>query len=133
MVHLTCLSKKNLNHLLGLTLYRPRSSLYIIFGIYFSNVYLQALLALLQWAWSTFKLSVAEMVDAPSNKATLMDLQRLVFICKASLRLMVSYIEDIYPSPSASADKEAASASVKTVPETQRLAECVYEVRKLDF
>ena len=88
---------------------------------------------MLQWAWSTFKLSVAEMVDAPSNKATLMDLQRLVFICKASLRLMVSYIEDIYPSPSSSADKEATSASVKSVPETQRLAECVYEVGKLIF
>ena len=72
------------------------------------------------------------MVDAPSNKATLMDLQRLVFICKASLRLMVSYIEDIYPSPSSSADKEATQGtSVKTVPETQRLAECVYEVRQL--
>ena len=76
----------------------------------------------------TFKVSVAEVVDAPSNRAALMDLQRLVFICKACLRLMISYIEDIYPSPSSSADKEL-SSSLKTVPETQRLAECVYEVR----
>ena len=112
--------------------YEPPEPVYILspkFARPLTTDSFQALLALLQWAWSTFKLSVAEVVDAPSNRATLMDLQRLVFICKACLRLMISYIEDIYPSPSSSADKDTSSANVKTVSETQRLAECVYEVR----
>ena len=111
--------------------YEPPEPVYILsqkFGRPLTTDSFQALLALLQWAWSTFKVSVAEVVDAPGNRAALMDLQRLVFICKACLRLIVSYIEDIYPSPSSNADKEL-SSSLKTVPETQRLAECVHEVR----
>ena len=111
--------------------YEPPEPVHILsskFGRPLTTDSFQALLALLQWAWSTFKLSVAEVVDAPSNRAALMDLQRLVFICKANLRLIVSYIEDIYPSPSSNTDKDL-SPSLKSVPETQRLAECVYEVR----
>ena len=74
----------------------------------------QALLTLLQWAWSTFKASVAEVVDAPANQAALMDLQRLVFICKASLRLLVSY-RRYYLSPTGNADKEIPNVSMKPV------------------
>ena len=92
------------------------------------NDYLQALLTLLQWAWATFRLSVAEVLEAPANRAALLDLQKLVFICRASLRLLVSYIEDIYPSPTGGADNAAGGAG-KPVPESQRLAECVLEVR----
>ena len=109
--------------------YEPPEPVYILsqkFGRPLTTDSFQALLALLQWAWTTFKHSVAEVVDAPSDRGALMDLHRLVFICKACLRLIVSYIEDIYPSPSSSTDKES---STKTVPETQRLAECVYEVK----
>ena len=64
----------------------------------------QALLTLIQWAWSTFKASVAEVVDAPAN-------------------------QDIYPSPTGNADKEIPNVSMKPVAKTQRLAECVCEVR----
>jgi len=112
--------------------YEPPEPVYILsnkFGRPLTTESFQALLALLQWAWSTFKVSVAEVVDAPANQAALMDLQRLVFICKASLRLLVSYIEDIYPSPTGTSDKESNSPTVKPVAETQRLAECVCEVR----
>ena len=88
------------------------------------------MLTLLQWAWATFRLSVAEVLEAPANRAALLDLQKLVFICRASLRLLVSYIEDIYPSPTGAggADNTAGGAG-KPVPESQRLAECVLEVR----
>ena len=88
----------------------------------------QALLTLLQWTISTFKASVAEVDDAPANQAALMDLQRLVFICKASLRLLVSY-RRYYPSPTGNADKEIPNVSMKPVAKTQRLAECVCEVK----
>ena len=112
--------------------YEPPDPVHILssrFGRPLTTESFQALLALLQWAWSTFKISVAEVVDAPANQAALMDLQRLVFVCRASLRLLVSYIEDIYPSPTGHREKEGCGPTVKPVAETQRLAECVYEVR----
>ena len=111
--------------------YEPPDPVHILsskFGRPLTTESFQALLALLQWAWSTFKISVAEVVDAPANQAALMDLQRLVFVCRASLRLLVSYIEDIYPSPPSNREKEGGH-TVKPVAETQRLAECVFEVR----
>jgi E3 ubiquitin-protein ligase MYCBP2 len=100
----------------------------------------QALLSLLNWAWSTFKASVAELVDTPPSRAALMDLQRLVFICRASQRLLVSYVDTIYPSPASQSEKEAAgvgggsgsgggTGAGRSLAETQRLAECVFEVR----
>ena len=75
--------------------YEPPEPVHILsskFGRPLTTDSFQALLALLQWAWSTFKLSVAEVVDAPSNRAALMDLQRLVFICKAADVASVSRI-----------------------------------------
>ena len=111
--------------------YEPPDPVHILstkFGRPLTTESFQALLELLQWAWSTFKISVAEVVDAPANQAALMDLNRLVFVSRASLRLLVSYIEDIYPSPASNREKES-GPSVKPVAETQRLAECVFEVR----
>ena len=43
----------------------------------------QALLSLLSWAWSTLKASVGDLVDTLPSEASLMDLQRLVFICRS--------------------------------------------------
>ena len=84
------------------------------FGRHLTKESFQALLTLLQWTISTFKASVAEVDDAPANQAALMDLQRLVFICKASLRLLVSY-RRYYPSPTGNADKEIPNVSMKPV------------------
>ena len=84
----------------------------------------QALLNLLQWAWSTFKASVAEVVDAPANQAALINLQRLVFICKASLRLLVSY-RRYYPSPTGNADKEIPNVSMKPVAKSKISRVCL--------
>lgn len=84
------------------------------FGRHLTKESFQAFLTLLQWTISTFKASVAEVDDAPANQAALMDLQRLVFICKASLRLLVSY-RRYYPSPTGNADKEIPNVSMKPV------------------
>ena len=55
-----------------------------------------------------------------------------IILCRACLRLLVSYIEHIYPSPTpANAVEGEVGPAVKHVVETQRLAECVYEVRTL--
>ena len=86
------------------------------FGRHLTKESFQALLTLLQWTISTFKASVAEVDDAPANQAALMDLQRLVFICKASLRLLVSYRRySPSPSPTINADKEISNVSMKPV------------------
>ena len=55
-------------------------------------------------------------------RPAVLDLQRLVFICRACLRLVITYTEEVYPG--------RISAS-KPVPETQKLAECVFDVRTL--
>ena len=55
-----------------------------------------------------------------------------IILCRACLRLLVSYIEHIYPSPTpTNAVEGEVGPAVKHVVETQRLAECVYEVRTL--
>ena len=110
--------------------YSPPEPIYILssrFGKPVTVESFQALLSLLQWAWSTFKATAGELVETAPSQAALMDLHRLVFICRAGLRLLVSYIEHIYPPPAPPADREGGTA--KHMAETQRLAECVYEVR----
>ena len=62
-------------------------------------------------------------------KAALMDLNRLVFICRACLRLLVSFIHYIYPPLTPAPGKDGGQTPPgKPVTETQKLAECVFEV-----
>jgi len=51
-----------------------------------------ALLALLQWAWATFKAGLL------ATQANLADLENLVFVCRACLRLLRTYTNEIYPN-----------------------------------
>ncbi|XP_041356631.1 E3 ubiquitin-protein ligase MYCBP2-like isoform X3 [Gigantopelta aegis] len=60
---------------------------------------LEALLQLLEWGWMTFHTSMRE-IDGLKGihfTAAITDLHRLVYICKACLRLMKIYINEIYP------------------------------------
>lgn len=64
----------------------------------------RSLLALLQWSWNTFKASLTD-ITAPTsanssiNHLTVMlDLERLVYISQSSLRLLRTYINEIYPA-----------------------------------
>lgn len=74
----------------------------------------QSLLSLLQWSWNTFKLGIVD------GQACL-ELERLVYISCASLRLLKSYTNEIYPSQ-----------VIKKIPlENVHLAESVGDVRAL--
>ena len=61
-----------------------------------------SLLKLLNWSWNTFCAAIS--VDEIKNlkgvnlTAALLDLERLVYISTASLRLLCSYITEVYPS-----------------------------------
>uniref|UniRef100_T1JCF5 RCR-type E3 ubiquitin transferase n=1 Tax=Strigamia maritima TaxID=126957 RepID=T1JCF5_STRMM len=85
----------------------------------------QSLLQLLQWSWQTFKVSVHEMQhlrDTDSSyTAAVIDLERLVYISTATLRLMRTFISEVYPN---SVPRKAPAESVK-------IAQCVAEVRVL--
>ncbi|XP_058809373.1 E3 ubiquitin-protein ligase MYCBP2-like [Phymastichus coffea] len=83
----------------------------------------RSLISQLQWSWNTLKASLADMslhaAASPSHIITEMD--RLVYISKASLRLLRIYTNEIYPN----------QATKKTPSESVRLAECIGEVRAL--
>ena len=55
-------------------------------------------------------------------------MERLIFICRASMRLVVTYVHEVYPVRVAAAGVPAAS---KPVPENQLIAEAVYDARTL--
>lgn len=57
----------------------------------------QSLLSLLQWSWNTFKWGVIE-GQSSKNMYTTLELEKLVYISKASLRLIRTYINEIYPN-----------------------------------
>ena len=62
--------------------------------------------------------------DEASSRPVICDLQRLIYVCRACLRLIVIYTIEVYPahiSPNGS----------KPIPETQKLAECIYDSRTL--
>lgn len=80
----------------------------------------QSVISLLQWSWNTFKLGVVD-GQAINHMYTSLELERLVYISCASLRLLRSYINEIYPSQ-----------VIKKVPlENVHLAESVGDVRAL--
>ena len=56
-----------------------------------------------------------------SPSQTMLEMDRLVYISKASMRLLKTYINEIYPNQSGK----------KTPSESVRLAECIGEVRAL--
>lgn len=82
-----------------------------------------SLISLLQWSWNTLKASLADTSfnTATSPSHTIVEMDRLIYISKASLRLLRTYTNEIYPN----------QASKKTPSESVRLAECIGEVRAL--
>lgn len=80
----------------------------------------QSLLSLLQWSWNTFKLGIVD-GQAIHHMYTNLELERLVYISCASLRLLRSYANEIYPNH-----------VTKKVPlENVHLAESIGDVRAL--
>ncbi|KAL3283878.1 hypothetical protein HHI36_018047 [Cryptolaemus montrouzieri] len=80
----------------------------------------QSLLSLLQWSWNTFKWGVVEGQNI-KNVYTYLELERLVYISKASLRLIRTYTNEIYPS----------QINKKILLESVHLAESIGDVRSL--
>ncbi|XP_018577188.1 E3 ubiquitin-protein ligase MYCBP2-like, partial [Anoplophora glabripennis] len=80
----------------------------------------KSLLSLLQWSWNTFKWGMVEGQSA-KNVYDNLELERLVYISKASLRLICTYINEIYPR-----------CINKRIPiENIALTECVGDTRTL--
>lgn len=79
-----------------------------------------SLLSLLQWSWNTFKWGICER-QSMKNVYTNLELERLVYITKASLRIICTYTNEIYPK----------NVNKKCFLENVQLAECVGDVRTL--
>ena len=98
----------------------------------------QALISLVQWSWSAFKAGVSEIsaaaaaansldVDEDAEfgaEAVRLDLERLAFICRACMRLAVTYTLEVYPA-------RIQTGQPPPVPETQKLAEAVGDMKAL--
>ncbi|CAH0546546.1 unnamed protein product [Brassicogethes aeneus] len=80
----------------------------------------QSLLSLLQWSWNTFKWGVVE-GQSSKNMYTTLELEKLVYISKASLRLIRTYINEIYPN----------QVNKRLPLENVHLAESIGDVRQL--
>lgn len=80
----------------------------------------QSLLSLLQWSWNTFKWGICER-QSLKNVYTNLELERLVYITKASLRIICTYTNEIYPK----------NVNKKCSLENVQLAECIGDVRTL--
>ncbi|KAH0954749.1 hypothetical protein HN011_008203, partial [Eciton burchellii] len=82
----------------------------------------QSLISLLQWSWNTLKATLADAAThIASSTHAMLEMERLVYISKASLRLLRTYTNEIYPN----------HVVKKIPPESVRLAECIGEVRAL--
>ncbi|GLH12984.1 Probable E3 ubiquitin-protein ligase HERC2 [Gryllus bimaculatus] len=85
-----------------------------------------ALLALLQWSWNTFKAGLLDLSQLSSwsagHLAALLDLERLVYVSRASLRLLRAYTCEVYPSQ---------VGCRRPPPESVRLAESIGDIRAL--
>lgn len=80
----------------------------------------QSLLSLLQWSWNTFKVAFVE-TQQISQTYTQLELERLVYISRAGLRLIRTYINEIYPN----------HILKKPQMENVLLAQCIGDVRAL--
>uniref|UniRef100_A0A0K2UH48 RCR-type E3 ubiquitin transferase n=1 Tax=Lepeophtheirus salmonis TaxID=72036 RepID=A0A0K2UH48_LEPSM len=83
-----------------------------------------ALLSLLRWSWSSFKSEMNLLINN-DGKPMIMELQRLIFICRAALRLIIIYTDAVYPV------KVLSKISYDPINDTAKLAETIYEVRML--
>lgn len=89
-----------------------------------------ALLSLIKWSWNAFKAGLFELMNECSNeldegsRAIVCDLQRLIYVCRACLRLTITYTEVVYPA-------RILPNQSKPIMETQKLAECIYDCRTL--
>lgn len=80
----------------------------------------QSLLSLLQWSWNTFKLGITN-CQSIQHMYSALELERLVYISRASLRLIRTYTNEIYPNQ-----------IVRKIPlENVQLAESIGDVRGL--
>ncbi|XP_032812561.2 E3 ubiquitin-protein ligase MYCBP2 isoform X3 [Petromyzon marinus] len=84
----------------------------------------EALLRVLQWSWSTLTAGLQELgaFTGFTRTATLLDLERLVFLASACLRLLRVFVCEIYPS---------VDGVKPALEETSKLAECVGNTRCL--
>jgi hypothetical protein len=60
----------------------------------------ESLLGLLSWSWSTFCMLGSELPTVRGSlnqRAAVLDLEQLVYISSASLRLICTYICEVYP------------------------------------
>ena len=80
----------------------------------------QSLLSLLQWSWNTFKVGTVDGQSA-QHVYTNLEMERLVYVCRASLRLIKTYTNEIYPN----------FMSRRTPLENVHLAESIGDVRVL--
>ncbi|XP_063987126.1 E3 ubiquitin-protein ligase MYCBP2 isoform X2 [Diachasmimorpha longicaudata] len=81
----------------------------------------QSLISLLQWSWNTLKASLSDVVHRGTSQHSGLEMDHLVYISEASLRLLRMYTNEIYP----------AVPMRKAPQESVRLAECIGEVRAL--
>ncbi|XP_052283534.1 E3 ubiquitin-protein ligase MYCBP2-like isoform X2 [Dreissena polymorpha] len=84
----------------------------------------KALLRLLDWSWNTFH-SIAQDLDmshGSSHLGAVTDLQKLVYICRAALRLLKMFVTEIYPD---------GTLVKKVTTETENLAQCVGSTQDL--
>ncbi|KAG1690691.1 E3 ubiquitin-protein ligase MYCBP2 [Nymphon striatum] len=97
----------------------------------------QATLKLLNWTWKSFKTGISEMQSMPITNdyltltannisicTALLDLQRLLYVSNACLRLLRIYVNKIYPKCCSGDGKNPQN-------EAERLAECVDDTRDL--
>lgn len=97
------------------------------FGKTVSAECFQPLFSLIEWSWSTFKAGLWDLIEEDGDRAcqvAVLNLERFVFVTKACLRLLVTYIHEVYPP-------RIVSAQNKPIPETPKMAEAMYECRTL--
>ncbi|XP_062580615.1 E3 ubiquitin-protein ligase MYCBP2-like [Saccostrea cucullata] len=84
----------------------------------------EALQKLLEWSWTSFNTALLETdgLKGDNLAAALADIQRLVYITRACLRLIKTYVTQIYPN---------GASSQKAVTETVKLAECIGDTQDL--
>ena len=98
-----------------------------------SNDVFQSLLDLLGWAWSTLRTCVSEVSSSgdaagegdSGTGVAMLDLHRLVYICRACLRLLHLYVNQLYPNTLHS------NRNTNNVGEKSSLVESISDVRGL--